>query len=99
LILDLPAKNGQIIDEGGPMASVQGYFKNNVFINKSHIPIPEGQPVLVSFPDNGVVISESQRQKAVFSEFYAAIQMDTEELGEVFDKALEDRPRFHELDL
>jgi hypothetical protein len=83
------------------MTAIQGYFKNNVFINESNIPIPEEQPVTITVLENRPMNpeAESKRQKAIFSEFYAAIQADSEELGEEFDKILADRPKFREIDI
>jgi hypothetical protein len=83
------------------VAAVQGYFKNNIFINESHIPIPEGQPVIITILNDGPAVSasESKRQKVIFSEFYAAIQADSEILGEEFDKTLADRLHFRETDV
>jgi hypothetical protein len=83
------------------MVAVQGYFKNNAFINQSNIPIPEGRTVIITVLDGKTqdTREESQRQKAIFSEFYAAIQADSEVLGEEFDKVLADKPKFRELDI
>jgi hypothetical protein len=83
------------------MVAVQGYFKNNIFINESNIPIPEEQPVIVTILDGKEWDrrSEAKRQKSIFAEFYKAIQEDPEVLGEEFDKALAERPKFRELDI
>jgi hypothetical protein len=83
------------------MVAVQGYFKNNIFINESNIPIPEERPVIITILDDkeGDQRSEAKRQKAIFAEFYTAIQADPEVLGEEFDKTMAERPKFREIDI
>jgi hypothetical protein len=83
------------------MVAVQGYFKNNIFINESNIPIPDGQPVIVTILENTqpeVQRPEAQRRKSSISEFRAAVHADTEELSEDFEKTPAERAKIRELD-
>ncbi|MFP3042324.1 hypothetical protein LQZ19_10965 [Treponema primitia] len=82
------------------MVAVQGYFKNDTFINESHIPIPEGKPVIITILDTKERgETESERQRKIFAECYAALRADPEELGEEFEIILKNRPKFQDTDL
>jgi hypothetical protein len=82
------------------MIAVQGYFKNKTFITASDISIPDGQPVIVTVLDTktGNEAGEAKRQKKIFQESYAAIQADSEKLGEEFDWVVAEGLHFQDAD-
>jgi len=72
------------------MVSVRGYFTNNKFISEENIEIPENTEVIVTILDNAKNknISESERQRKIFEEFFADIKADDEILPPVFDEII-----------
>ncbi|GHV42232.1 hypothetical protein AGMMS49546_20170 [Spirochaetia bacterium] len=82
------------------MLVVPGYFKNNTVVPKDAISVPDGTQVVISVPEDAIrtEITETERQRKIFAEFFAALKQDPQKLTETFDKTIEAGIQLREYD-
>jgi hypothetical protein len=82
------------------MLLVTGYFKNNAFYPDKDVEIPDGTQAVVSVSALPLEdITETERQRRIFADFFSALSEESEELTDQFDRSLERRIKFRDIPL
>jgi transcription termination factor NusB len=82
------------------MVAVKGRLQNNRFVSEEDIAMPDEAQVIVTFLDTLTTSEtmEAKRQKKIFTDFFAGIREDNEELPDEFDKIIAEGLHFSEVD-
>jgi hypothetical protein len=82
------------------MVAIKGRLQNSRFISEEDIVMPVEAQVVITILDTEAMseVTEARRQKKIFTDFFAGIREDDEELPEEFDKIIAEGLHFSEDD-
>jgi hypothetical protein len=81
------------------MLAVKGHIKNNEFVSDDGFSIPEGSRVVVTIlNEESPALSETERQRRIWTDFFEAMEHDPEKLPPEFDEIISRGIKFREID-
>jgi hypothetical protein len=82
------------------MTALKGLIKNNAFISDDGSVVPDGSRVIVTILEDAAPppVSETERQRRAWAEFFKAMESDPEKLPPEFDQIIARGIKFREVD-
>jgi hypothetical protein len=82
------------------MTALKGHIRNDAFISDDGSVIPDGSRVMLTVleGDNIPPVSEAERQRRVWADFFEAMENEPEKLSPEFDQIIAKGIKFREVD-
>jgi hypothetical protein len=82
------------------MTALKGHIRNDAFISDDGSVVPDGSRVILTIleEENISPVSETERQRCAWAEFFEAIENDPEKLSPEFDEIITKGIKFREVD-